>query len=53
MTMKTFINNNRIELIDIIHQAVGSVSVGDDEIEDFIINTESLYNWALSNGVDC
>ena len=50
-----FINENRAELVDIIHRTVPNMpldQIDDDEIEDWIINDEGLYNWALSEGVE-
>lgn len=52
MTIQDFINENRAELVVCILRVCSNCSVGDDDIEDFISNDESLYNWALREGVD-
>jgi len=66
MTIKTFIENNRTELNGSINWSTyrydGNGGVGtiptpaptynDEEIENWISNDESLYNWARSEGVD-
>ena len=52
-TIKQFIQDERIELLDRIEAACPNVGVlDDDDIEQWILNDEDLYNWALSEGVD-
>ena len=54
MTMEQFIEENRAELVDAISGSMGSrtVSIDDEDIENWILNDEGLYNWAMSAGVD-
>ncbi len=55
MTMAEFIDANREELISRIMGGEPSILVttlDDDEIENWILNDEGLYDWAISEGVD-
>lgn len=66
MFMEDFINENRDELIHAINErryfndgkgGRGTIPTPEpqydtDEIEDWILNDEGLYNWAKSEGVD-
>jgi succinate dehydrogenase flavin-adding protein (antitoxin of CptAB toxin-antitoxin module) len=50
MTLEEFINENRGELRDCILNVLGqNFDVDDEEIEDWIMNDEGLYNWMLEN----
>jgi len=54
MTINEFIKDNRSELLTAI-QSVASIDGIDDidgEIELWVMNDESLYNWALDSGVE-
>jgi hypothetical protein len=54
MTIHEFIRENR-DTIDLSIRCVvtnSNFDIDDDEREMWIINDESLYNWARSEGVD-
>jgi len=52
MIMQEFINKNK-EMIDAcILNVCGNVQLDDEERDDWILNDERLYNWALFEGVD-
>jgi len=53
MKIEQFIENNREELKAIVKKAVPNNQYDDDgELEDWILNDEGLYNWALPEGVE-
>lgn len=52
MNMNEFIEENRQELIAHIKGVCANCPTDDEEIEGWIANDESLYNWAKSEGVD-
>ena len=52
MLIETFILENRAEIDKYIREIHGQTPADDDEREDWIMNDESLYNWAQSEGVD-
>jgi len=50
--MKQFIRKHRDELTEIIRRQVPNIgSINDEEREQWVMNDESLYNWAQSEGV--
>lgn len=53
-TMQTFIDDNRPELVTIIRgqTRIGTDTLDDNEIEDWILNFEPLYLLATNAGVD-
>lgn len=53
-TLKTFVRENRAELTAYIRGQVSDPEypVNDAEREDWVLNDETLYNWALSDNVD-
>lgn len=51
MSMEQFINDNLAELQASIKNVLGHYPDVDD-IENWILNDEGLYNWARSEGVD-
>ena len=52
MGMSEFINENREMLINAIHNVVPNLDLDDDDIEMWVINDESLYNFAIESGVE-
>ena len=54
MSMAAFINEHRGELDEYIRAAVSNPNfdIDDDEREQWIVNDEGLYRWALECGVD-
>ncbi len=52
MTMRNFIRQNRQELEQHIKSACSNCRLNDDERENWILNDESLYLWARSEGVN-
>ena len=52
MTMQRFIRNHRAEIDQHIKSACPNCGrLNNEEREDWIMNDESLYNWARSEGV--
>jgi len=49
-----FINNNRDKIYDIIKKTKGmtNVALDDNDLKDYILNNEKLYNWALKSNVN-
>lgn len=53
MTIQEFIEENRAELVSCIQNVIGpNFEIDDDEVENWVMNDESLYNWALSENVE-
>lgn len=52
MKVEEFINDNRNALVRIVGEICSNCSLGDDDLEEWISNDESLYNWAISEGVE-
>ncbi len=53
MKLSQFIRDNQRELDDYIGSALGhSGTIDDDERENWVLNDESLYEWALREGVN-
>lgn len=54
MTMEDFINENWREIDECIESARGGTGwpLDNDDREEWIMNDEGLYNWALSEGVE-
>lgn len=53
MTVETFIEKNKYELIQVVKKACPNCTdFSNEELENWIFNDESLYNWALSEGVE-
>lgn len=52
MTMTEFIRENRQALAAGIQAACPNCDITEDEIEDWILNDSSLYDWATSAGVE-
>jgi succinate dehydrogenase flavin-adding protein (antitoxin of CptAB toxin-antitoxin module) len=51
--IRTFIKENRAELDEIIRRMVPNLkSLNDDDRYSWILNHESLYQWARSQGVN-
>lgn len=50
-TIENFINENKTEIKNFIEKSY-NLKVDDDDIENFILNDEGLYNWAISESVD-
>lgn len=51
MTMKDFIKENKEELDKAIHRVAPGLKLNDSERRQWILNDESLYRWARSEGV--
>jgi len=51
MTLKNFIRENKKELDECIRRVVPGCRIDNNERRLWIINDESLYNWARSCGV--
>ena len=51
MTLKDFIKENRTELDQCIKSQCPDQQINDRERRLWILNDESLYNWARSEGV--
>ena len=51
MTMRDFIKENKEEIDAVIKKAVLGISLNNEERRQWIMNDESLYNWARSEGV--
>jgi hypothetical protein len=54
ITMEEFIDRNRTTLLVEVRERVGDpdLKLSDDELEDWVMNNEVLYNWAIGQGVD-
>jgi len=54
MTKREFIRKNRKELDRVIRKTLGNpdLVLNDSEREMWILNDESLYNWARSKGAE-
>lgn len=52
MSKREFIRQNRKELDECIHRVVPGVSLNDSDREEWIMNDELLYQWAISEGVN-
>ena len=52
MKLLTFIRENETELDRIIHRVNPGFDINDNERELWILNDESLWNWAKDSGVD-
>lgn len=50
MTLKQFIKENKTEL-DACIKRVSNVRLNNSDREEWVLNDESLYNWAKSEGV--
>lgn len=51
MTLMTFIRQNKAEIDAAIRQACPNAKLNNHEREMWILNDESLYRWARSEGV--
>lgn len=51
MTLREFIRENRQVLDECIRQVVPNARLNNEERRLWILNDESLYNWARSEGV--
>lgn len=51
MTLKEFIKENKDELDTAIQKASPGTRLNDSERRQWILNDESLYRWARSEGV--
>lgn len=52
MTLRQFVRANRTELDEAIRHACPNVSnLNDEERRQWVLNSESLYLWARSEGV--
>ncbi len=51
MRMRDFIKENRKKLDEAIHHQVRNISLTDKDRQDWILNDESLYNWARRESV--
>lgn len=51
MTLANFIRENRKELHDCIDNVCPNHRRNDEEIRQWVLNDEGLYNWARSEGV--
>lgn len=53
MRMRDFIKNNREELKRLIRKYLGQpdFSLNDEDLRQWVLNDEGLYNWARSEGV--
>ena len=53
MELKEFCRRNRQKIDQAIRSVCSNCQIeGDDDREDWVLNDESLYNWAKSEGVD-
>ena len=53
MELEKFVRDNRRQIDDNIRAIYPAYSaVDDDDREDIILNDETLYSWAVSEGVD-
>jgi len=52
MTIEKFIEQNREEIDKAIRNVCSNCKIDDEERENWIMNDEGLYNWALSSGVE-
>jgi hypothetical protein len=52
ISMEEFIEEHREELTEIIKNTCPNCEIDDDEIENWILNDEGLYNWAREAGVE-
>lgn len=53
MTLKQFIKKNKVQLDKIIYSSTGvRVRLNDNERKKWIMNEESLYDWARDEGVE-
>ena len=48
MTLLEFVAENRCEIDSHVTRAYKVYCADDDEREDFVLNDESLYNWACA-----
>ncbi len=51
MTLEIFVDLHREEIDSLIKERCPNCSLDDEEREDWVINDESLYDWALDEGV--
>lgn len=51
LSLSEFIKQNRIEIDKAIRSVVPNCRIDDSERRLWILNDESLYNWARSSGV--
>lgn len=51
MTMREFIKTNRAEIDKAIKKRLPDYRLNDQDRRDWIMNDESLYSWARSEGV--
>jgi len=51
MTLKEFIKKNKQEIDNCIRKATPNFRINDEERRMWILNDESLYNWAKAEGV--
>lgn len=52
MALSEFVAENRTEIDSLVVKAYGVTPADDDEREDFVLNDEGLYLWAVDEGVD-
>lgn len=53
MTLNEFVRENRGELEDLILRACSNCVIYDiEDIEDWVMNDEPLYRWAIETGVE-
>ena len=53
MTVYYWITENYQELVELIKSmGINTSDIDMDELENWVLNDEGLYNWALSNGVN-
>ena len=51
MELEAFIFQNQKEIDDYIRMICQNCDLDNEERENWVMNDESLYNWALSEGV--
>jgi hypothetical protein len=54
MDISEFIEEHRQELIEAItgQESIMAIDLDDEEIENWVLNDESLYTWVVSEGVE-
>jgi hypothetical protein len=55
MTLNQFVRKNRESIDDVICDVLGTKRTpypNDEERENWVLNDEFLYNWAIQEGVD-
>lgn len=52
MELETFVEEHRQEIDDYIHTVNPNQEIDDEERENWVMNDEGIYEWALNEGVN-